>query len=244
MDKSKLNDHLLAEFMETFYGFGNYAGKYWLVGMEEAGGRTLESVQARLTQWQQNGRSELEDLPTHAKHNGWHEKYFGSKPKWQRTWGKLIRLMLAAEGQETLSTAVIKQFQREKLGRHDSNHCLIELFPLPAPSTSHWLYAKHSKLPFLKNRETYRQQLAPARVPHMRQRLQQHRPKAVIFYGWGYRDWWQEVVSVPLTKQENPKSLIAIQDGIQFWVIDHPVATGVTNHYFEQVGERIATIGE
>lgn len=230
--------------METFYGFGNYGGKYWLVGMEEAGGQTVDAIEARLTQWQQNGRSELEDLPTHARQQGWYEKHFGLKPKWQPTWGKLIRLMLAAESVGAVSTAVIKQFQREKLGRHNSHHCLIELFPLPAPSTGCWIYAQHSKLPFLQTRKAYRQQLAPARIAHMRQRLQQHRPQAVIFYGWSYQHWWQQVVERQFTKQENPKSLMAIQDGTQFWVIDHPVATGVTNRYFEQIGERIAAFGE
>jgi hypothetical protein len=29
-----------------------------------------------------------------------------------------------------------------------------------------------------------------------------------------------------------------------FWVIDHPTARGVNNHYFEQVGRQIATSGE
>lgn len=226
--------------METFYGFGNYAGKYWLVGMEEAGGRTVEAIQARLTQWHQNGRAELEDLPIHAHQQGWGEKYFGARPQWQRTWGKLIRLILAAEGIETVNKAVIMQFQQQTLGRQGSNHCLIELFPLPAPSTGHWLYGQHSQLPFLESRKAYRQQMAPARIAHMRQRWQQHRPKAVIFYGWSYRQWWQELVELPFIERENPKSLTAVQDGTQFWVIDHPVARGVTNHYFEQVGKQIA----
>lgn len=229
--------------METFYGFGNYAGKYWLVGMEEAGGRSVEAIQVRLTQWQQNGRSELEDLPTHGHQHGWGEKYFGTEVKWQPTWGKLIRLMLAAEGKEKMNTAAIKQFQQEKLGRHNSDHCLIELFPLPAPSTSQWLYAQHSELPFLRSRKTYREQLAPDRIAYIRQKVQQHRPKAVIFYGWSYRNWWQQIAERPFAKQENPKCLTAVQDGIQFWVIDHPAARGTTNHYFEQIGTQIATSG-
>ncbi|WP_420629699.1 hypothetical protein [Candidatus Leptofilum sp.] len=243
MAKSKLNDHLLMEFMETFYGFGNYAGKYWLVGMEEAGGQTVEAIQSRLTQWQKNGRSELEDLPTHAQQQGWGEKYFGKKPKWQRTWGKLIRLILAAERIRKVDTAVVKQFQREKLGRYNSNHCLLELLPLPAPSTSHWIYAQYSKLPSLQSRKAYRQQLALTRIAHLRQRLQEHCPQTVIFYGWSYRDWWQQVVERPFTQQENPKCLVAVQDGTYFFVIPHPTARGVTNRYFEQVGAQIATIG-
>lgn len=213
------------------------------MGMEEAGGRTVEAIQSRLTQWQQNGRAELEDLPTHAHQQGWGEKYFGARPKWQRTWGKLIRLLLAAEGTAGVNKATIMQFQQQSLGRLDSHHCLIELFPLPAPSTGHWIYGKHSQLPFLQSRKTYRQTLAQARIAHLRQRLQQHQPKAVIFYGWSYRHWWQELVERPFIEQKDPKCLTTVQDGTQFWVIEHPVARGVTNHYFAQVGEQIAASG-
>lgn len=241
---AQLNDQLLTQFMETFYGFGSYDGRYWFVGMEEAGGQTVGAIQARLTQWQQNGRFELEDLPTHAHQLGWGERYFGNKPKWQRTWGKLIRIILAAEGMRNFGTAAIKQFQKKKLGRHAGNHCLIELFPLPAPSTGHWPYDQYSQLSFLQNRKAYRQKLAPLRIAHMHQRLRQYQPKAVVFYGWSYRRWWQHVVERPFTKQENPKCLTAVQHGTHFFVIDHPVARGVSNHYFEQIGIKIGIFGE
>jgi hypothetical protein len=32
------DDQLLERFMCTFYGYGNYRGAYWFVGMEEGGG--------------------------------------------------------------------------------------------------------------------------------------------------------------------------------------------------------------
>lgn len=236
-----LNDTHLLQFMAAFYGFGTYTGKYWLVGMEEAGGRTFADINFRLTQWQQSGCLELEDLPTHADRLGWGEKYFGAKPKWQPTWGKLIRIILAGEGLTNVNTAVIKQFQREQLGKHDSNHCLIELFPLPAQSTKHWIYDQHTKLSCLQHREKYLQHLAPKRINHIRSRLKQHQPKAVIFYGWKYRHWWEKIVGLPFMKHENLKCLMVVDNDIQFWVVNHPTATGITNHYFDQIGAQIAT---
>ncbi|BAY34333.1 hypothetical protein NIES2107_62380 [Nostoc carneum NIES-2107] len=32
------DDELLEKIIETFYGYGNYQGNYWFIGMEEAGG--------------------------------------------------------------------------------------------------------------------------------------------------------------------------------------------------------------
>jgi hypothetical protein len=43
------NDQLLSHFMQTFYGYGNYQGDYWFIGMEEGGGDTWAEVQQRLT---------------------------------------------------------------------------------------------------------------------------------------------------------------------------------------------------
>ena len=234
-----LDETSLIHFMNTFYGFGNYAGDYWLVGMEEAGGRTFAEIKKRLCKWQESGGHELEDLPSHAHKMGRGAKYFGENPKWQPTWGKLIRLVLAAERQMGIETAVIKQFQQRRLGRHSSNHCLIELFPLPAKSAGHWIYAHHSTLPFLHSRKQYQTYLAPIRIKHIQQKIKQHQPKAVIFYGWSYRRWWQEIAERPFTKHDNPKCLTAVTNNTLFIVIDHPATTGVTNLYFEQIGSHL-----
>jgi len=36
--------------------------------------------------------------------------------------------------------------------------------------------------------------------------------------------------------------LTAVSNNTQFFVIDHPVATGVTNDYFEQIGTQIRRV--
>lgn len=38
------NDPLLADFANKFYGYGNYAGDYWFIGMEEDGGNSLVNI--------------------------------------------------------------------------------------------------------------------------------------------------------------------------------------------------------
>lgn len=39
-----LQDDLLQSYMETFYGYGSYTGRYWFVGMEEGGGTSEEAI--------------------------------------------------------------------------------------------------------------------------------------------------------------------------------------------------------
>jgi hypothetical protein len=43
-----MNDQLLAEYIRTFCGYGDYSGAWWLVGMEEGGGNTTEEIDTRL----------------------------------------------------------------------------------------------------------------------------------------------------------------------------------------------------
>jgi hypothetical protein len=42
------NDPLLQDFMSSFYGYGNFQGAYWFIGMEEGGGDSFEEVSRRL----------------------------------------------------------------------------------------------------------------------------------------------------------------------------------------------------
>lgn len=57
-----MDDAVLADYISTFYGYGNYEGRWWLVGMEEGGGSTLQEIQKRLQLWDSRGRRELEDV--------------------------------------------------------------------------------------------------------------------------------------------------------------------------------------
>ncbi len=231
-----LDNQLLDRFCRSFYGFGNYNGRYWFIGMEEAGGGSETAVSNRLTHWQAQGMPEIEDLVAHATGFGWAEKYFGNRPKNQPTWNKLIRIILSAEGNEPVTLDKVKQFQRTALGRLESDNCLLELFPLPSPNTKKWLYAEYSNLPYLSDRQAYRTHLAELRVAHIRQKIEEHQPKMVAFYGWGYKDWWRKVANVPFVQNDKEKFLVGKNSNTTFVITKHPTAQGVTMDYFHHVG--------
>ncbi|MFL7892770.1 MAG: hypothetical protein AB8I56_11970, partial [Anaerolineales bacterium] len=56
------NDTLLEDFINRFFGYGNFKGKYWFIGMEEGGGNSLEEINRRLDAWDMRGRREVEDV--------------------------------------------------------------------------------------------------------------------------------------------------------------------------------------
>lgn len=228
---------LIKSFMKEFYGYGNYLGDYWFIGMEEGGGNDCNDINKRLCAWDTLGQPELADLyQFHYLIGITH--FFQPPVKLQTTWSKLIRLLLSAQGKFPISQD-IRDYQIRLLGRIDGETCLLELLPLPSPSTNQWIYAKCFDLPKLKSREEYKNYCLPYRISHLRQRISHHKPKLVVFYGFNYLKHWQAIANVPLIHYPSlsPPIYIGCNNDTLFIVIKHPVARGVPNTYFEQVGK-------
>jgi hypothetical protein len=230
-----LDNLLLHDFARTFYGYGRWNAPIWFVGMEEGGGNSVQVIQRRLDDWAARGREELQDLPDTGKAMG-DTCWFIERPKLQRTWSILIRIAMVIDGREP-TTAAIREYQKCHLGRHDGENCLVELLPLPSPSTQHWFYAAASLLPYLESRQKYCDELIPTRIAHLRQRLDTHKPRAVIFYGTAYSPHWQQIANVDFESRVGTG--YGYSEHTVFAITRHPAAKGVTTAYFQQVGKQI-----
>jgi hypothetical protein len=233
---SLVDDELLAQFIRGFYGYGNLEGNYWLMGMEESGGNSCEEVQTRLTAWEQRGKQELEDIAAYHNAIGAGD-LFQPHPRIQPTWGKLIRLLLSANGEESVVAEQVRDYQREHLARPTSDHCILELFPLPSPSTNHWLYDKCSNLPYLGNRDHYRTYVAPFRVAHLQSLIQKHRPPCVIFYSFSYRvNYWEKIAGVRMKDNPDLGCALGRNNDTMFAIIKHPATKGISSDYYHSIG--------
>jgi hypothetical protein len=235
------NDQLLNKFVENFYGYGNYNGQFWFIGMEEGGGNSFLEINKRLNAWRRSGRHALEDVVQYHTEIGLMD-WFNDKPKLQPTWNKLIRILLSSNGQLP-TTEQVRKYQKILLGRRNGDTCLVELLPLPSPSVGLWLYTQHSRLPYLTNRETYKQCCLPLRIKYLRDRINQYKPKAVVFYGLSYYKYWQIIAEIDFW--QGADKIYSGYNGTTFFVMTkHPTAQGVTNEYFHQVGRLIAASNE
>lgn len=237
-----LDDRLLSDFADSFFGYGDPDAPYWFVGMEEGGGDSEAEVARRLEAWDARGRRALEDLPAYSRAVGV-GAWFDDRPRLQPTWAKLVRLLLAAEGLPG-STDDVRAFQRDRLGRPGGPAALVELLPLPSPSTDRWLYGEASGLPDLATRELYRARYAGPRADRIREMVAEGAPRAVVFYGLGYRPWWERVAGGEFVEDAESGALWAgghgsPGGGTAFVAVPHPVAMGVRNADFERVGEAL-----
>jgi hypothetical protein len=230
------DDQLLNNFIHNFYGYGNYNGQFWFIGMEEGGGNSFSEVNRRLNAWSSRGKHAVEDVAQYHAEIGL-TQWFNEQPKLQPTWNKLIRILLSSNGQVP-TTMQVREYQKLLLGRSNSETCLLELLPLPSPSIGLWLYAQHSQLAYLNNRKIYQQYCLPLRIKHLRERITQSKPKVVVFYGLSYYKYWQIIAGIDL--QMGTDKFYSGYNGTTFFVMTkHPAAQGVTNEYFYQVGRLV-----
>jgi hypothetical protein len=196
----QFDDELLAAFMHAFYGYGSYQGDYWFVGMEEGGGMSFDEIESRLRIWDELGRRELMDMADFHRRLGM-PSFFTAPAKLKPTWKRLVRIVLTAAGRKATLNAV-RAYQAQRLGRAEGNTCLLELLPLPSPSTRDWLYARYSALRALRAWAVYRQSTGPGRIANLRRRIEAYRPKAVVFYGMGYAAYWKEIANIAFRRYE------------------------------------------
>jgi len=248
LEKMSASDHspvqhlpaeLLTKYANTFFGFGHWKAPIWFVGIEEAGGETIEEVHDRIQAWAGFGQSKvLQDAPQFypaSRQMSWH----GPKAKPQDTWKQLIRVLLVARGQNDTPDMILN-YQRNRLGAADGETCLLELFPLPSPSVDCWNYADWSKLPWLQTRTAYEQNVLSHRISLLRQSIDHHRPRVVIFYGDGQLKHWQRIIGPGTYQRPIADKLIAHErNRLHFFITKHPTNPNLrptTDDYFREIG--------
>lgn len=109
--------NLLAEFAQNFFGYGNYCGQHWFIGMKEGGDHSFREIAKRLNAWADRGKRELEDSADYHIAIG-KPHWFTDHPKLQSTWKQLIRIHLSSDAQSP-TTEQVREYQRDSWGRRD-----------------------------------------------------------------------------------------------------------------------------
>jgi len=238
------DDNILEKIVHKFYGYGNYQGSYWFIGMEEAGG-DFQEINNRINIWSDRGEQEIEDIAEFHKAIGYGASFEANANLDVPVWNKIIRILLSAKGQENIDIEDVRKYQINELGRNDKETCLLELLPLPSPSLKHWIYCNCSRLPYLYNRQAYEEHCLDKRINHISERIKEYQPTVVVFYGIGYEYSWREITKKITDIEFLPMSggfLICKNSQTVFVIAKHPVAKGLKNEYFHNIGRTIADI--
>jgi hypothetical protein len=157
-------------------------------------------------------------------------------------WRTIIRIVLSIT-RDNFDKEDVRNYQIYELGRKNKETCLLELFALPSPSLNDWIYKEHSQLDFLRDRPTYEAYCLENRINHLKDRIIQYQPQAVVFYGKGFEYSWRKITEKITDTEFLPTQegfLICKSSPTVFVIAKHPVCPGVSNQYFDSIGKSIA----
>jgi len=237
-----MNEALLSAYVNEFLGYGSLESPLWLIGPEAGGGRTSEERSKRLEVWNNRGRQELEDLQGYHAELGLPSRYDWSI-NIQKTWGSLIRVILAHKEGITANPEHVRTFQIEELGQTNGSNAVIDLSQLSTPSMKTW-HADHCDIAWLADRKTYENCVLLRRCELIREKIavNQH-PKLVLFYGLSHQKYWERIAGAPFQPLKGSTDLSLVKSGTTiFAMMPHPNdrkrfrGKGARNQFFTNVG--------
>ena len=229
--------YLTKERIKNFWGYGNFKGNIWFVGMEEGCDGSINKLIKRFEATSQGEIFDIyDDMRCDADHMCWFEK--GAKT--QATYRKLIYILLYLKTNKEPTIEEIREYQIKHFGRKKTDHAVLELMPLPCKSISKkdWIY-ESSGIDGLLSRKEYLKTYRPERAKRLRELIQEHKPKLVIFYSMSYLDDLKNITKVQFDEVIKKKLYIAKDDSTLYAVVPHSTAHGMFSSDWKQVVEKI-----
>lgn len=233
------------DYIQNFFGYGNLKAPYWFIGKEEGGGKDAEENIRRISLWKEMGSPTTNDMYDFHIRLGFTNHQLS---RLQQTWSKIAQMLNVIEtGNDFELVEEKRSYLINRLGRHSSNNCLLELMPIPARSTGkdRWLGKDISEAPELKDKDEYMRLFVGTRINSLRNLVKTHNPRLVVFYSVqvNYICWWSQIADSNAWWWENlgGKMKMGYQktQGKLFVVTPHPTMKGVKNSDFRLVGNKI-----
>lgn len=259
---------LLEEFATGFFGYGNPKAKIWFVGYEEGFPRKKRNLNpskdelkkamfdqaiVRANVWSELEKNDILDIQTFHKKvavrlankicNKWFEdfdKWFNEPYPTQSTWRGLIYFFLKFQGWELPDKPIeqIRECQQSYWGREYGNVCLLEMYGLPNPNQTCWIYD------CFESREKSAEKFRPKRHRWFQKQLNKKTgPTLVIFYKNDPLSvcHWSKICQVSEWKFRQ-EIRYAKKGKTLFICIPHPSSRGIGYNYWGALAEGIAEL--
>jgi hypothetical protein len=115
--------------------------------------------------------------------------------------------------------------------------------PLPSRSIGEadWIYSDF-KIDYLATRGTYLREVMPMRIKLYQEYINKHRPGVVIFCSVMYFPHWIEIAKCQFKKSGGLH--YCKKDGINYFVIPHPMAHGINNADWVRMAAEIKALSK
>lgn len=241
ISKEDLSD-LIEKRIKTFWGYGNLDGDIWFVGMEEGYNPNTEDLGKRYKSTQHEA---VFDVYETLKNDPGQVAMFEKGGKLNRTYRRLIQILLHVKNGTEPTKEEILNFQIEKLGRKNAEpaHAFLELMPLSCSTTKtkDWLYSDFN-IEGLSSRREYLKTYKPKRVTAIRSLIQEYKPKLVIFYSRTYFEDWREIIEQEIVELIPETVHLAKGEYTVYIIVPHSVAYGKSNKDWSKISETVSKV--
>jgi len=246
---------IFEERLNTMVTDGRWESNFWFITMQGCCDTDDERiVQSWFDRWIAAGKPENFDIQD-AHEPGCQ---FFNKPYWkQPTWLGLIKVLLSYYGIK-YSIDKYYDFQATHWARtRGTNYSLCSFGLMPIGKTEIGKFKDYSDtwlqwtgLNYMRNSETYEKRWLDERINKFIDKINSHKPKVVLFYTKTHTDVWNSIAGCNFRNIEGTEnSIVGCPKGFSAEFYNHngtlfvnmasPVAFGVCNDYFEQIGKKI-----
>ena len=207
-----------------FYGYGKWESEIYIIGIEEAGCYSESLIQQKIDKYLSlNGgddglfdnRSFQNDL-TDANDPGLpiYADFFNGNIQIGGYVSKIATLLKVLED----SNLEKYEYVQNKFGSKESNHSLIEIFPLPCPNESDWRYPDWvdcTELIFMSRKVSYKNEIIQYRIDHIQTKIELCKEKKLILFlanGKSKIEYWNKISPVQIDQYD------VIQDDIRYHI--------------------------
>ena len=193
-------------FFFNFYGYGNLNSNIWFIGIEEGSvSNSVEELIKRIAVWKDMGEEKILDCKEfHLKLGMGNEKPFitGSI---QATWGRYIDLIHRLRNFNKITKEEKRRYQLNNFATRESDHCLLELFPIPCRNINSWPYADLIEIiEFFKDKKLFQEFVVNKRIENIQKLIEKYQPRLVIFNSSGVKEslisYWEQIINSKLEK--------------------------------------------
>lgn len=228
-----MNNSLLRDYMNNWFGYGGPDSSFWVIGPEPGG--QAEELEKRVRAWYTLGKKFLVDAKSfHSLIN--EDRWFNPPVTIQPTWKKIIITYLAYHD-IPYSDLTIRNVQQRLFGSKKlSGINKLYLSPLASRRMSHWGYD------FI-TREQFYETILPDRISLLKTELKHMSGITVLMIGVSVYDYYHQLLDdnrdVEIHKIGNIETQFQYCNKNKFILSPHPMAHGVPLSYWKSLGDFI-----
>jgi hypothetical protein len=207
-----------------FYGYGKWDSEIYILGIEEAGCYSESLIQQKIDKYYglncgddglfDNRSFQFDLIDENDTKLRFYSDFFNGNTKKGGYVPKIADLLKVLEG----SNLEKYEYVQTKFGSIESNHSLIEIFPLPCPKESVWFYPNWvdcAELIFMRTKSLYKNEIIKRRINYIKTKIESHKEKKLILFlanGKSKIEYWNKISPIQITQYD------VTQDNIRYHI--------------------------